>query len=181
MTGIIGVQGLGRESGLAIPVESAAGGLVLQVVQMDIAQATGTTAIPHDGTVPVVTEGTQIGTQTITLASTDSRVQVIGCPNGGDKTSVAQDAMVVAVFRGSTCIGAQVFDGNTPGGTSGKSGSIGFNLIDSPSSTSELTYSVRIGIISSYTWFAAQSRYQNSEGDLGGALEDGVTLMELAS
>ena len=180
MTGIIGT-GVGRSSGLKAAAEAAGGGLVLQVVQMSIAQANGTTSIPHDGTVPVSSEGTEVGSQTITLASTDSRVQVLGCPTFADKTSVAQNSMIISVFRGTTCIGGQVYDGNTPGGTSGKANSTSFNIIDSPSSTSELTYSVRMSILAGSTWYAGQSRHQNTEGDLGGILEDGVTLTELSS
>ena len=173
-------QGAGSTPAFAT---AAAGGLVLQVVEMEIDQANGTSSIPHDGTVPVSSEGTEIGSQTITLASTSSRVQILSALTGGDKTSVAQDNMVFALFRGTTCIGSQVFDGNTPGGTSGKSGGIPFNVIDSPSSTDELTYSMRVGILtaSGTSWYVAQSRYQNAEGDMGGSVEDGVTLTELSS
>ena len=171
-------QGAGSAPAFAA---EAVGGLVLQVVPMDIAQANGTTSIPRDGTVPTASEGTEIGTQAITLASTSSRVHVLGCPTLSDKTSVAQNSMFFSVFRGSTCIGGQSFDGNTPGGTSGKSGSTSFNIIDSPASTSELTYSVRVGILSGSTWYVGQSRHQNTEGDYGGTLENGVTLTELSS
>ena len=171
-------QGAGSTPAFAT---AAAGGLVLQVVKMEIDQANGTTSIPHDGTVPTSSEGTEVGSQTITLASTSSRVQILGCPTLADKTSVSQNSMIVAVFRGSTCIGGQVYDGNTPGGTSGKANSTSFNIIDSPATTDELTYSVRFSILAGSTWYAGQSRHQNTEGDLGGILEDGVTLTELSS
>jgi hypothetical protein len=38
-----------------------------------------------------------------------------------------------------------------------------------------------MSILAGGTWYAGQSRHQNTEGDLGGILEDGVTLTELSS
>ena len=114
------------------------GGKVLQSFASQIARATGTTGIPDDNTIPTSSEGTQIYSQAITPAATSSKVLLFYALQV--YISVGS-AVVITAFRGSTCIGASTFE--TPTGSNNMINS--FVTIDSPSTTSATTYTLRIG------------------------------------
>jgi len=96
-----------------------------------------TTAIPADDTTPAVSEGTEILTGNITPSSSSNKVRVsIG---GFGTASGTGSALIWAVFRGSTCVAVRV------AGANGDFVSIQTLLIDSPATTSQVTYSVRVG------------------------------------
>ncbi len=114
------------------------GGKVLQSFASQIARATGTTGIPDDNTIPTSSEGTQIYSQAITPAATSSKVLLFYALQ--TYISVGS-AVVITAFRGSTCIGASTFE--TPSGANNMINS--FVTIDSPSTTSATTYTLRIG------------------------------------
>lgn len=123
-----------------------------------IAAANGTTTIPLDNSVPLVSEGTEIVTANITPATATNKIRV--------QASFTVDAsaaltVIAAVFRGSTCIGVAVA-GIT---NSGFSQTISFNLDDSPASGSAQTYSIRIGLASAGTWYVSST----ASFTLGGA------------
>ena len=117
---------------------SAAAGAVLQVVQGTYAtNADLTTALPIDDTTPTSSEGAEVLTASITPASSSNKVLVTvhlwGASAGGNNA--------IALFRGSTCINASVWD--TLAATAPASG--GMVYLDSPATTSATTYSVRVG------------------------------------
>lgn len=113
---------------------------VVQTVYTSTAATTAiTAAIPADDSVPTSSEGTEALSAAITPKSASNHVLVSGVINVGIS---ADAALTVAVFRGTTCIG--VF-GKKADSTSSPGESIPFSLRDSPSTTSETTYSVRVG------------------------------------
>jgi hypothetical protein len=95
------------------------------------------TAIPNDDTIPTISEGTQILTKAITPGSTSNKIRITVAGHGTPSGSNSQ--MIVALYRGNTCIFPFACGNNSV------AQNIAFSYIDSPSSTSELTYSVRVG------------------------------------
>jgi hypothetical protein len=93
--------------------------------------------IPQDDTTPLVSEGTQILTANITPASSSNKVRLK--VSGFGYSTGTGSSIIVAVFRGSTCIYADNRGANS------EFSSIGLDIIDSPASTAQQTYSVRIG------------------------------------
>ena len=116
----------------------AGGGKVLQNFATQIAYSNGTTGILDDNTTPSISEGTQIYSQAITPSASSSKVLLFYALQ---VAITVGSAVVITAFRGSTCIGASTFF--TPSG-----GSSMINTavcIDEPSTTSETTYTLRIG------------------------------------
>jgi hypothetical protein len=93
--------------------------------------------IPQDDTTPLVSEGTQILTANITPSSTSNKIRLK--VSGFGYSSGTGSSIIVAVFRGSTCIYADNRGANS------EFSSIGLDIIDSPASAAQQTYSVRIG------------------------------------
>lgn len=112
-------------------------GIVKQVVVVDMGTASTTsTTIASDDTVPLVTEGGQLWTGTITPTSASSTIIVFGKFNLG---MVSGGQYGVALFNGSgTCIG-------TGKGLGDSTGLIQYvaTAYDSPASTSAQTYELR--------------------------------------
>lgn len=120
----------------AVTSAKVAAGAVVQVLQDVETDVVGVTAtIPLDNSVPQVSEGYEILSQAITPASATDKVLVSTKVHFGSNSSIN---VVVAVFRGSTCIAADSVGSNNHG-------SIYIELLDSPASASEQTYSVRVG------------------------------------
>jgi len=126
------------------------GGKILQVLKQDAAKQTGTTTIPHDTSTPLITEGTEVATLTITPEATSSKVKVEFAPNTGQDNG---GAVAIAVFRGSICIFA-----TTRGHVNNfEMHQTIVDLVDEPSTTSATTYSIRAGNAGSGTWRIGQS------------------------
>lgn len=130
---------------------------IKQNIYGTIGETTSNSGIPQDNTIPLITEGTQIWSQTFTPSYTGSKVMV--------SMSCSLDAnanyreLVIPIFRDSTCIGVTrctVSDGRAM--------PAGFQLVDTSVSTSTVVYSVRIGYgNSSCTWYCnvgEVARYQ---------------------
>ena len=154
----------------AAPTFQAAGGL-LQTIKVDVPAASGTTTIPADDTAPTISEGTQIGTQAITLASTSSKVIIQGSFQINMTASYDYEH-VIALFRGSTCIGVTVGKINP---SAGRFKCISFSILDAPATAGSVTYSIRAGATSSNAWLINGS----GGNDYGGLLEDQVYIMEV--
>lgn len=112
-------------------------GTILQCVQNTYVTSTNlSSVIPWDDTTPTNTEGTQVLSQAITPATTSNKIfcavslQVQNDNGGGN------GANIVSLFRGSTCINARWSVGV---------GTVPIDYLDSPSTTSSTTYSVRVG------------------------------------
>jgi hypothetical protein len=124
---------------LTVSGKLKASGNVVQVVYAtpytDSTQLTE--IIPADDTTPLVSEGTEILTKAITPTSSSNQVEILvdgfGFPTGTGST------VIVALFRGSTCIRA------FQRGSNSVITDIGFSFTDSPATTSSTAYSVRIG------------------------------------
>ena len=153
--------------------EAAAEGLFLQIVAMTVATGAGSDTIPFDDTLPLVAEGVQIGTASITPADSSNKVLIMGV------IQVATDVntgVVCTLFNGSTLLQSRCFA--TTAGGAAISGMVSFMFLDSPASASAVTYSIRIGS-SSGNWYTGQDR--SSGGDFGDTAEDGVYLLEVSA
>jgi len=123
--------------------ESAGGGKLLQSLFSTVAAASGTTTIPWDNSAPSTGDGTQIFTKNITCAATNSKVRITGVINCGALGQDSSNGFGVAIFRGSFCCGAYAMQDWTAF-TDG-SYVIPIHIIDEPSSTSQQTYTIRVG------------------------------------
>jgi len=149
--------------------QAAGGGKVLQVVPASVSVLSGTTSIPRDGTVPLISEGTEFLSQAITPGATSSKVEISGAFQIDG--NVADSFKTISVFRDSVCIGA--YGKGTGVSISGDIVSV--ELLDSPNTTSAVTYSMRIGT-SAGTWYVGQL----GSGGFGGVEANGaITLKEI--
>ncbi len=150
---------------------AAAGGGLLQTIKVAVPATSGTTTIPSDDTAPTISEGTQIGTQAITLASTSSKVIIQGSFQINMTASYGYDH-AIAVFRGSTCIGVTVGEIYN---AAGRFKCISFSILDAPATAGSVTYSIRTGATSSNAWLINGS----GGNDYGDLLKDQVYMMEV--
>jgi hypothetical protein len=127
-------------------------GDVLQIVPGTYFSTTAISAtIPFDNTEPDASEGTLVWQQTITPKKSTSGIYLdAGCivSAAGSIFSAATTA-IFAVFRGTTCIAVRVVTISL-----GAAATVRFLVSDAPTSTAELTYSVRAGKISGTTNFS---------------------------
>jgi len=151
----------------------AGGGILLQIVEMTIAKANGTTTIPFDDTVPTNTEGTEIGSQAITMADDSNKCLIEGqLQIGIDDVAFGP---IVAVFRGSTNIGTYDYDQTN---SQAQTQSIPIHILDSPATAGSVTYSVRIGVQGSATW---RVNFGTSGDDYGGSRKSTLFLKEISA
>ena len=175
--GTLKVDNLQKEDGTAIITDGVVGssvsgaGIVLQQVTAAVAKATFTSAIPDDDTTPTVSEGTEIYSQAITPSSTSSKILITGSIEG---SSSAANGWGITVFRGSTCI-LTVHQTNAMGG--GQPNQCNINVLDSPSSTSAVTYSIRAGCMAGSSAIYVQRR--SSEKYNNTMALNSVTLQEI--
>jgi len=99
----------------------------------------GTASIPKDTSLPLVTEGAEVWTQTITPTSTTSSIRI--AVNATFSSSNASIELVFAIFRDDVCVGTAV---NT---TANKSSgfAVSFEIYDEPNTDVEVTYACRCG------------------------------------
>lgn len=100
------------------------------------ANADLTTLIPADDTTPLVSEGTEILTANITPTSSSNKIRIT--IDGFGYTTGSSTYAIWAIFRGSTCIYVKALGANSV------FVDIGTVKIDSPATTSQQTYSVRV-------------------------------------
>ena len=148
-----------------------------QFVYGAIPKASGTSTIPDDDTLPTVSEGHEIWSADITPGTTTAVVKVsfsitVDIYQGGGMGGGDFD-VIVSVFRDSTNIG-----GMSTNITDYDEQQMSIVVVDAPSTTSQVTYSARIGKKSgeSGTWYV--NRLQTEK--YGGMLEkQGYILEEL--
>ena len=163
-----------------LPVDGAptnGGGGIVQIVHKDYRDFFSTTAlIPLDDTIPQNTEGEEVFTQSITPTRSDSKILMTCVLNISN--SDASNLHTAAIFRDS------VADAIAAGwakcvGTNAPNSPMVINFLDSPATTSAVTYKVRVG----YT-AGSSSTVQINGGSgtryLGGSLASGMTLMEVS-
>ena len=156
-------------SGTTISTTGGAG-LILQVLQTTNTTNTDlSTTIPQDDTTPTSSEGTSVLSQAITPASTSSRIKCEVALFG----EADDESLIVALFRGTTCIDVKVGFGAFPD----RPVFIGMDYIDSPATTSSTTYSVRVGASSG----TARINGTSTTRLFGGTAKATLILTELAS
>ena len=154
-----------------VTLPSGVGGKVLQVVTQAVTQTTGTTQIPQDNTLPQSTEGTEVATLNITPASTSNKILVtVNFQFSNNTNAIYQQS---AIFRGTTCIDmhSETIQYNNAGLV------MSHFIYDQPNSTSQQTYSIRVGRSGGGTWQVG-SVYNNNYGTPTGG--NRITLMEIA-
>lgn len=148
----------------------------VKVIASDTQTTTFSTTqlIPFDNTVPLVSEGSELFSASITPTATTDVVDVMVSIPAWSSLN-ANSGIVVSVFRGTTCINAagvwlsETNDDVLP--------PFALNFQDAPNSTSSLNYSVRIGS------GAANTLRVNAQRDttqlFGGAAEASLLLKVL--
>jgi hypothetical protein len=154
----------------AVTASKVAAGMIVQVVQgTNSAYTTSAATIPSDDTVPLVSEGTQILTAAITPNDAANKVLVqVNVPLLSTNTT---NTPILALFRGSTCIGAaaQSLPANYLAVAS-------MEILDAPATTSATTYTVRVGLFNASGTFQINGI---SSRLFGGAAAATITLIEV--
>jgi len=120
---------------------------IVQIVSTTIAAASGTSTIPKDNTAPEITEGTEIASIAITPSSDSSDIKIEA---SFTLSNVGGFEQVVSVFRDTTCIG--VFERGDR--IADRASVVSVDLIDSPATDVEVTYTMRTGNESGVeTWY----------------------------
>jgi hypothetical protein len=112
---------------------AAGGGKILQVQHMTYSTNTA------NNTNTFAASGL---TDTITCAATSSKVLVMGTMHGAYKASNTDAYMKLRITRGGSAISSFTDMYNYNGSTSQNVGACSWHYVDSPSSTSELTYAI---------------------------------------
>ncbi len=129
----------------------------------------GTSKIPIDNTAPLVTEGTQVFSKQVTPKVIGSVMQIEF--SAMYDTSVAAQAVAFTVWRDTTLIGVFVM-GSTAvaipviGTTTWKPGVARIQINDTTTSLNPVTYSVRIGLETSGTWYLGRGASITMGGNL---------------
>lgn len=145
---------------------SSANGTIIKTYYSDLPQASGTTLIPFDNTLPLITEGTEIWNQTLIPTAPDSDFY-FNC--SGFVSANSGKVITITLFRGNTFIAAAC--------VSNKAGKDVNNFIinvkDTPGGT--VTYSLRIGISANSTWYLNKG----AGATIGGTNKSGITVFEV--
>ena len=152
---------------------------IRQVVTAEVPYATGSTTIPWDNTIPTNAEGTQVVSASITPAATANKVRVRGTflASYVERYSPSTPyGVIVAVFRGSTCIGTAFTGSAASGDTATRTyNMLSFEFMDTPNTTSSTTYSVRVGrAYESDGWTVGQE----SSTHLGDTTDNNIISLE---
>lgn len=166
-TGATGPQGIQGDAG---PAGANGTGAIAQVKTGLCPKMSGTTLIPSDNTIPLITEGTLLWTQKITPTAASSRIS-ISSSQYVDSSSTNRN-VTISIFRNTTCIHAQVVNITT----AARPEVLPITFVDTPNTTSEVTYTARIGISSAATWHINNS---NTGIGYGGVSPSNYIIMEL--
>ena len=143
----------------------------LQQMFGTIPAMTGTTLIPYDNTVPLVTEGTQLFAVAITPRTTSSKIRLEFTLLNDSNTSARH--LTIAIFRGTTCVYAT----DNYVRSAGQPQPISVDFVDSPNTVAATTYSVRIGASGTGTWYVNQT---TAAVTYGGVSTSTYVLSEIA-
>lgn len=122
-------------------------GRLLQLKFNKIPAISGTILVPLNATDPLITDGVQLWSEVITPALLTSNVRVsTTCTVSGSSNSTQ---MIFIFFRDNICIGSGLV--NMSARTAGHPFAI--TIYDSPNTTSNITYSCRVGKTSGNTWY----------------------------
>ena len=163
-----------------VPRDGLASGMsggIIQIVHKDYRDFFSTTAlIPLDDSKPQNTEGAEVFSQAITPTRSDSKILITVVLNIANDSG--SNLHTAAVFRDSVANAiaagwARAIAANNPNSP------MVINFLDSPATTSAVTYKVRVGYSA-----GSSSTVQVNGGSgtryLGGSLASGMTLMEVS-
>jgi hypothetical protein len=121
----------------AAPASGLPAGSSLQVLQnVSVTNAALTGTLPIDDTVPLSSDGDEVLSQAITLSAAANKVMCDVSLWAGSSVAIA-----MALFRGTTCICANVWDVSI----AGAAGEGSMKFMDTPGTVGPHTYSVRLG------------------------------------
>ena len=164
-----------------IPTDGAptgGGGGIIQIIHKDYRDFFSTSAlIPLDDTIPQNTEGAEVFTQAITPKFNTSKILIKVVLNLSN--SNASNLHTAAIFRDSVANSIAAGWAKCVG-TNAPSSPMVINFLDSPATTSAVTYKVRIGY-SAGSSSVVQVNGGSGTRYLGGALASGMTLMEVSA
>lgn len=152
-------------------VFKAGSGQVNQSISSIVAAQSGTTIMTLSNTVPASTTGTQIWSQVITPLAATSDINIDGsflfdCGTAGRE-------LIAMLFRGTVCIGVTTNLCTTVA----RGVPISFNFTDLPGIITPVTYSIRVALNASGTWYVNQT----STAYFGGMQAlNGILVEELA-
>lgn len=141
--------------------------VILKTYSADIGQASGNTVIPFDNTTPLITEGTQLWSQVIDPIFDDSRFLI---HFSGFVSCNSSKVITIALFRNNTLISTSCSTVS-----SNSVSSFNINTMDAPATSSPITYSLRIGVTSSSTWYFNRG----SNASMGGVNKSSVFVAEV--
>lgn len=147
----------------------AAGAVVQTVTVANAAYGATSVVIPLDDTPPLIGEGTEILTVSITPAASANKVLARVCLP--QVSAAAANSVIVSLFRGSSCIGSCVVSI----GGAGLRAAAGIEVLDAPATTGATTYSVRFGAVTAGNVFVNG----NSGRALGGTSVCSLVLHEI--
>ena len=159
-------------------VPTDGGGGIIQIIHKDYRDFFSTSAlIPLDDTIPQNTEGAEVFTQAITPKFNTSKIHIKVVLNLSN--SNASNLHTAAIFRDSVANSIAAGWAKCVG-TNAPSSPMVINFLDSPATTSAVTYKVRVGY-SAGSSSVVQVNGGSGTRYLGGSLASGMTLMEVSA
>ena len=146
-------------------------GSVIQTDYAIVPAASGTTTITLNNNTPTTSNGTQIWSNSIIPSTNTSAINIVGSFTFVSGT--ASRTLIALIFRNTTCIGVIgtfVSAANQPMPAV-------INIVDTPASTSSITYSIRVGVTSAATWYINQFAIPYFAGKIATSV---ISLHELA-
>jgi hypothetical protein len=133
------------------------------------------TAIPVDNTIPQNTEGIELMTASITPKSATNKILIQVEISGSNAGATQPAGMLIALFKDSV---ANAFSFRAITLAASAAGQVFISYLDSPSTTSSITYKVRGGYsLSGNGWYF--NRDQNNNAIWGGVWGSSITLTEI--
>lgn len=124
------------------------GGVIKIAQSANIPALNGTAAIPYDNTTPLITEGAELWTYTMTPDRIGSTVVIF--TTGTVEVATSNKQVVLSFFRDSVCVGVSITNLNS----ASRPQFISAIIKDTSISTGPTTYSCRVGVAgAAATWY----------------------------
>lgn len=120
---------------------------VTELISGQLAHLSGTTTIPYDDTPPLITEGTQFFTQSVTTQTDSGRIVIWFSTI--TTVSNANRTITISLFRDNTLIGVTAVTAPSTNGPVTTT----FIVVDTPGVAGTYTYTGRIGASAAATWY----------------------------
>ena len=157
-----------------VPLQVPNSGRIVQVQFGPISFLAGTASIPKDTSLPLITEGAEIWSQTITPTDAANIIRL----NSSVVASASNSAqeLIFAAYRNSTCIGV------TTDAVSNRDETqvVSFTFYDAPATAAQVTYSVRTGKVAgkSGSWYVNTLDGFTPGTEYGGVLVNNAYTVE---